>query len=152
MASKYPEPKQWKPKNFKKYKGDFNNIWVRSNLEKKFYNWLDLSDSVLEWSSEEIVIPYKSPIDSKYHRYFVDAYAKIKTSEGKIVEYLIEIKPHSQTIEPKVKSRISKKYINEVYTWGVNSAKWKAAQEYCRDRRWEFKILTEQEILGTKWQ
>ena len=39
--------------------------------------------------------------------------------------------------------------MNEVYTWGVNQAKWKAAQDFCDDRLWEFKIFTEKE-LGIK--
>lgn len=144
----YPKPKPWKPKNLKKYKGDFNNIWVRSSWETKVFKWLDSNENVLSWSSEEIVIPYLSPIDGKYHRYFVDAYAEIRSSDGKIVEYLIEIKPYNQTKEPEVKKRITKNYINEVYTWGINSSKWKAANQYCKDRGWTFKILTEREIFG----
>lgn len=80
--------------------------------------------------------------------YFVDAYAEIRSSDGKIVEYLIEIKPYNQTKEPEVKKRITKNYINEVYTWGINSSKWKAANQYCKDRGWTFKILTEREIFG----
>lgn len=145
---KYPEPKLWRPKNLKKYKGDFNDIWVRSSWEQKVYQWLDRNDNVLEWSSEEIYVPYRSPIDGKYHRYFLDAYAKMKNADGKVTEYLIEIKPYKQTIEPQVKKRITKTYINEVYTWGINSAKWKAAEEYCRDRKWSFIKLTEKEIFG----
>ena len=39
-----------------------------------------------------------------------------------------------------------KQYITEVTTWGVNQAKWKAATEYCLDRGWEFKILTEDDL------
>jgi hypothetical protein len=34
-------------------------------------------------------------------------------------------------------------------TYAVNQAKWKAAQEFCDDRRIEFKIITEIE-LGLK--
>lgn len=34
-------------------------------------------------------------------------------------------------------------------TWGVNEAKWKAAEEYCKDRGWKFIIMTEHE-LGIK--
>lgn len=148
MKRKYPTPKKWYPKNPQKYRGDINNIWVRSSWELKVLKWLDQNENVLEYSSEEVVINYKSPIDGKYHRYFLDAYAKIKSSDGKISEYLIEIKPYKQTIEPEVKKRVTKSYINEVYTWGINSAKWKAAEEYCRDRKWTFKILTEKQIFG----
>lgn len=150
-TSKYPEPKLWFPKNPHKYRGDVNNIWVRSSLERKVLNWLDKDERVIEYSSEEIIIPYKSPIDSKFHRYYPDVYAKMKTSNGTIVEYLIEIKPYKQTLAPKVKNKITKTYINEVCTWGVNSAKWEAATIFCRKRGWVFKKLTEQEILGLSY-
>lgn len=147
-SKKYPTPKLWRPKNLKKYKGNYNNIWVRSSYELRVYKWLDNNESVLEWSSEEHIVMYKSPIDGKYHRYFLDAYAKIKSADGRIVEYLIEIKPYQQTIEPKIKKNITKSYINEVYTWGINSAKWNAAKQHCKQRGWVFKIITEKEIFG----
>jgi hypothetical protein len=45
---------------------------------------LDKNPSVVSWSSEEIIIPYKSPADGKWHRYFVDFYVQIQTLDGKI--------------------------------------------------------------------
>ena len=36
--------------------------------------------------------------------------------------------------------------LTEVKTYCVNEAKWKAAIEYCKDRRMQFKILTEHEL------
>lgn len=143
----YPDPKRWYPKNPKKYIGDADNIWYRSSWEKKVLIWLDNNPNVIEYSSEEVVIPYISPIDSKWHRYFVDFYAKVKNNQGQIVEYLIEVKPYAQTIEPQVKKRVTKGYINEVYNWGINSAKWKAAREYCRKRNLQFRIMTEKDIF-----
>ena len=146
MARSYPEPKLWRPKNPEKYTGDPNNIWVRSSWELKVYKWMDSNQSVISWSSEEIVVPYLSPVDNRWHRYFPDVLAKIKTRD-KVQTYLIEIKPYNQTVEPKVKKRVTKAYINEVCTWGINSAKWKAAKEYCLDRKWEFKLLTEKDVF-----
>ena len=70
----------------------------------------------------------------------------MKTKDGTIKSYLIEIKPKVQTVEPKKQKRITKKYVNEVYTYGVNQNKWKAATEYCLDRGWEFKVLTEDDL------
>ena len=95
------------------------------------------------------MLPYRSPIDNKIHRYFPDFYIKVKESNGKIKRYIIEIKPKKQTIEPKVKKRKTKGYIYEVYEYAKNQAKWKAAEEFCKDRMWEFKVLTEDE-LGIK--
>ncbi len=111
--------------------------------------YCDNHTKILEWGSEEIALPYRSPIDNKVHRYFPDFYIKVKESNGKIKRYIIEIKPKKQTIEPKVKKRKTKGYIYEVYEYAKNQAKWKAAEEFCKDRMWEFKVLTEDE-LGIK--
>ena len=111
--------------------------------------FLDESPSILQWSSEEIVIPYFSPIDRKVHRYFPDFYVKVRDKTGQIKEMIWEIKPKKQSAPPQKRSRITQKYIAEVVTWGVNEAKWKAAQEYCLDRNWQFKVLTEED-LGIK--
>ena len=59
---------------------------------------------------------------------------------------MLEVKPKKQTMEPAKKKRVSKQYIQEVVTWGVNQAKWQAAEEFCLDRGWEFKILTEDHL------
>ena len=32
-------------------------------------------------------------------------------------------------------------------TYGVNEAKWKAAREFCQDKGWEFRIITEAELF-----
>ena len=137
------------PKNPKKYKGDPTNIIFRSLWERKLMVHLDENKSVVQWSSEEIAIPYISPLDNRYHRYFPDFYVKALDGNGNIMEMLIEVKPKKETVEPKKKKRITKQYITEVTTWGKNSAKWAAANEYCADRGWQFKIMTEHE-LGIK--
>ena len=133
-------------RNKKKYMGDHNNVVYRSSWELKFLAWCDNNPSVVEFSSEEIVIPYKSPVDGKYHRYFVDCFVKVKDKDGNIKSYLIEIKPKKQTKEPVIQRRVTKRYITEVTTWGVNQAKWKAATEYCLDRGWDFKLITEDHL------
>ena len=140
---------RFSPKNPGKYKGDPTGIIYRSLWERKLMVYLDENKSVIQWSSEEIAIPYISPLDNRYHRYFPDFYVKAVDKDGKIVEQLLEVKPRKETIEPKKKSRITKQYITEVTTWGKNQAKWKAAEEYCLDRGWQFKLITEKE-LGIK--
>jgi hypothetical protein len=133
------------PKNPKKYAGDPTSIIYRSSWELKFMHWCDRKDSVYSWSSEEVIIPYKSPIDNRYHRYFVDFLVKFKDTNDTTRVWLIEVKPHSKTMPPKVRKK-TKRYIQEVMEWGVNDAKWKAAEQYCADRKWEFKILTEKDL------
>jgi hypothetical protein len=133
------------PSNPKKYKGNYNNIIYRSLWERKFMVYCDLNAHILEWSSEEIVIPYRSPLDGKVHRYYPDFYVKIKTLE-EVKVYIVEVKPLRQTLEPKPPKRKTKQYLNEVFAYTKNQAKWKAAREWCADRRYEFKIITEVEL------
>ena len=130
----------------KKYKGNPNNIICRSNWERKFCSWCDLNENILEWGSEEFWIPYRSPIDNKIHKYFPDFLIKIKEPNGKVRTYVIELKPKKQTVPPKQKSRITESYIFEAKTYAVNQAKWKAAKEFCADRRIEFKLVTEDDL------
>jgi len=140
---------RYKPDNPKKYKGDYNNIICRSSWERKFCRWCDLTESVLEWGSEEFWIPYKSPVDNRTHRYFPDFIIKVKDNSGVVKTMVIEVKPQKQTTEPKKRSRVTKSYLYECKTFAVNQAKWKAASEFCKDRLIEFKIITEKE-LGIK--
>jgi hypothetical protein len=137
---------KFRPSNPGKYRGDVNNIIYRSSWELKFLLYADRNPNIIEYSSEEIVIPYLSPVDKRWHRYFPDFLIKVKTKDGQIKSILIEVKPHKQTKPPEKGKRVTKRYITEIATWGVNEAKWKAAEEYCKDRKWEFKILTEKEL------
>ena len=139
----------FKPSFPKKYKGDATNIICRSTWERKFCNWCDLNESILEWGSEEFWRPYRSPIDNKTHRYFPDFIIKVKESNGEVKTYVIEVKPKRQTKPPIKKKRVSKSYLYEMKTYSVNQAKWSAANEWCKDRRIQFKIITENE-LGIK--
>lgn len=137
---------RFSPKQPQKYKGDPTNIIYRSLWERKLMVYLDENPNVLEWNSEEIIIPYKSPLDGRYHRYFPDFWAKVRAKDGSLKTMVLEVKPKAQTKEPKKKKRVTKQYIEEVATWGKNQAKWQAATEYCLDRGWDFKILTEDEL------
>ena len=130
----------------RKYKGDPTNIIYRSLWERKFMVYCDKNQNILEWASEEIAIPYRSPIDNRVHRYFPDFYMKVKETNGKIKNYMIEVKPAKQTKPPKKPKRQTKGYIREAYEYARNQAKWKAAREYCADRMWEFKVITEKEL------
>ncbi len=108
--------------------------------------WCDTSPSVLEWGSETIVIPYKSPVDNKVHRYYVDFYIKVRDKNGNITKYLIEIKPEKFTKPPDRPKKQTKKFIDEVFLYGTNQAKWKAAEEFCIERNMKFMVLTEKDL------
>lgn len=137
---------KFKPSNPQKYKGNPTNVIYRSLWERKFMIYCDTNINVLEWGSEEIALPYRSPLDNRIHRYFPDFYIKVKEKTGQIKRYIIEIKPQRQTIEPQIKQRKTKQYIYEVTEWAKNQAKWEAAKQFCEDRGYEFKILTEKEL------
>ena len=136
----------YKPVNPKKYRGNPNQVIYRSLWERKLMVYCDNNDAVLEWGSEEVIIPYLSPWDGKLHRYFPDFYIKVKEPDGSIKKYLIEIKPHKQTMPPPKPKRQTKGYIYEAYEYAKNQSKWEAAREYCKDRGWIFKVITEYEL------
>ena len=147
---------RFRPKNPAKYKGDPTKVIYRSMWEFKFFRYVDEHPDVIWWASEEYAIPYMSPLDNKRHRYFPDVVVHRKTPDGSVKTLMIEIKPKSQTKPPDIKKkndtktgRVSRRYLNEVKTWGINEAKWKAAHIWCAQRGWEFHLYTEDQ-LGIK--
>ena len=137
--------KGWfKPQNPKKYKGDPNNIVYRSSWELRVMKWLDEHPNILWWASEELPIRYVSPVDNKIHRYFPDFIARVKEN-GKETTMVLEVKPYKQTQKP-VQKRQTKKFLQEVVSFAVNQEKWKAADLFCKEHGWQFKILTEKEL------
>lgn len=142
----------FKPKHPDKYKGDPTNIVYRSGWELRFFRHLDEQKSVSRWSSEEVIIAYRSPLDSRPHRYFPDCWVEIINNDGTKKVLLVEIKPHAQTIAPlpknTTKGKPTRRFITEVATYGVNQAKWDAARAYCAKRGWEFTIVTEEHLFG----
>jgi hypothetical protein len=137
------------PRNPKKYNGDYTKIVYRSSWELKLFIKLDTAPRILAWSSEEVVIPYFYELDQKWHRYFMDIWCRVQAADGTISERLIEVKPASKKIPPKVQKRQTKRYLTEVAEYIKNQAKWKAAYKYCKERGWTFHIFTEKE-LGIK--
>ena len=120
-------------------------------MERRFMEWCDSNDKCYKWSSEEVVIPYISPIDNKQHRYFPDFL--IQTPKG---WFLIEVKPLTQSRPPKklvvenLELKKKRRYIKSVQTWLVNEANWKAATKVCEKKGWSFQILTEKQLVPDK--
>ena len=135
------------PINPKKYVGNSSQVIYRSLWERKLMVYCDRNEKVVEWGSEEVIVPYRSPWDGKMHRYFPDFYMKVKQGNGTYKKFIIEVKPKAQCKEPiKSPKRKTKRWYNEVKTWGINQAKWKSAIDYCENRGMEFKILTEDHL------
>ena len=141
---------KYRPRYPKKYRGDPTKIVYRSLWEKKFMNYCDITESVNEWQSEEFFIPYRSPLDNRMHRYFPDFLIKYQDNNGRKRIMVVEIKPKKETKMPTTNpKKRTKSWAYSVKTYAINQAKWKAAREYCRDRDYEFKIMTEDD-LGIK--
>jgi hypothetical protein len=148
---------RFSPQNPSKYKGDPSNIIYRSLWELKFFRYIDVHPDVVWWQSEELSIPYRDPLNTgKIRRYYPDVLLKKKVGDAKYEIVMIEIKPQKQTQEPDIRNknktptgRISRRYLNEVKTYGYNKAKWDAARKYCAERGWAFSIFSEKD-LGIK--
>ena len=88
-----------KPMNPKKYRGDPTQVIYRSLWERKLMVYCDKNTSVIEWGSEEIIIPYRSPKDGRIHRYFPDFYMKVKQKNGTTKKPL---RRHRRTRGPQI--------------------------------------------------
>ena len=151
------------PKNRDKYKGDPTNIVYRSQYELTYMRWCDTQPNVLEWSSEEVIVKYRSILDEenerkknirtkRWHRYYVDFYIKVKKKDGSTQKYLIEVKPYHETVAPIFEGtkKTERTKAMQLKTWIVNNAKWRAAEEYCKQRGMIFKKVTEGDLYGHK--
>jgi hypothetical protein len=142
----------YNPKHPEKYHGkDVKSIVYRSGLELKCMMYFDNHKDVLYWSSEEVIVSYISPKDGRNHRYYPDFIIKMKNKNGIEEIVMIEIKPSDQIREPKPippNKKPTKRMINEILTYGINKAKWAAAEEYCRVRGWKWMIMDEKDIKG----
>ncbi|AAQ17857.1 gp4 head completion protein [Aeromonas phage Aeh1] len=131
------------PENKEKYRGDASKITYRSSWELFIMKMLDRNPEVKWWNSEETVIPYFSEADGKKRRYFMDM--TVCWKNGSIS--LWEVKPRKETMPPQMPNRntaaAKKRFAQEVYTWGVNTSKWKAAIKVCEQKGWRFNIITE---------
>jgi hypothetical protein len=138
--------KGWfRPKNPKKYKGDATNVVYRSNWELRVMKHFDEDPNVLWWASEELVIPYRSPVDQRMHRYFPDFIVYVKQKTGKEKTIVIEIKPERQTKKP-IQKRQTKRFLEEAATYAINQEKWRAADIFCQKEGWDFMVLTEKDL------
>ena len=115
------------PTNPDKYKGNPMKIIYRSLWERRLMVYCDKKTNVLEWGSEEIVIPYYSPLDGKMHRYYPDFYMTVKQPPA----------------NPKKRT---KAWLKSVKTYAMNEAKFKYAKDFCKDKGLEFLILNEDHL------
>ena len=141
------------PKNPDKYHGDKTKIISRSSWEMRFMTWCDLHPNIVKWNSEGVVVPYISPLDNKFHRYYIDFWICIER-DGARTQYLIEVKPKAQTLPPNQKLRSAvnenratanqlKRYNRELRVYIVNKAKFIAATKFATEQGMVFQVCTE---------
>ena len=141
----------YKPVHIEKYIGKQHPIY-RSGWELKFFKWCDCNENIIKWGSENVIIPYYSPIDDRVHRYFVDNFIIFKDKNGNYNKFLVEIKPSKQTKRPvRTKGKKNSTMLYEQKTYVVNTAKWRAAEKWATKKGYKFIIITEKE-LNMKWK
>ena len=144
---KKPKRYPYVPKFVEKYIGKYP-IYFKSSWEINFGRWLDYNNNVIKWSNERFPIKYYDPIQMKYRRYYPDFYMKIKDNNGKLTEYIIEIKPNKETKPPKkTKGQSKNTKLYQEATYITNQAKFEAAEKFCKKFGYRWKILTEKELF-----
>ncbi len=134
-------------------------LYYRSGLEQKMMIYLDNNEKIINWGAEHLKIPYTktewSSDKQEYvvtsHTYYPDFYYELQRSDGSISRVVAEVKPYSETIEPKISAKpTSKQLKNAEYAikmYNKNLSKWTYMIEYCQRKGFEFIIITEK-ILG----
>lgn len=108
--------------------------------------WCDYNPAVVSWGSESVVIPYQNPLTGRVSRYFVDFNVSMRDKQGNLKKFLIEVKPHTQTLPPSQQTRNTRSLIRRQAEYIKNQAKWKAAVEWSSKKGYEFVILTEKQL------
>lgn len=117
--------------------------FYRSSWELAFMRMCDAHPHILKWSSENVKIPYRSPIDGRWHNYIPDFMIQYLDKNGKEHVELIEIKPSAQTTMENARGTKNQLAV------AINAAKWTAAQEWCARKGIRFKVINEDQIFQT---
>ena len=135
----------------------------KSSFELRMMEWADKNKNVIRWAYEPYYIEYKMSVppgfpdwtyeivDNKKHKYYIDFHVELLDVNGKLITYLLEIKPKSQTIEPKEPKRKTRasvsRYVANMKEFIKNTCKWATTNEYCRRKGFEFRVLNEDNLF-----
>lgn len=114
----------------------------RSGWELSFMRFCDTNDNILQWASESIVIPYRSPLTGKMKNYIPDFLITYRTRNNTMRAELIEIKPKKQSV---IESKMSSKDRAVV---AINYAKWDQATKWARRNGMSFRVITEDQMFA----
>jgi hypothetical protein len=122
------------------------HVEFKSMLELQAIKYADFNKHVVKWSVEPFHIKYVKPTDGKKHRYFIDLFLEFSTGD----KFLVEIKSKGETKKPRKPRKKTEQslmnYQKAMMTYSVNQAKWKAAEEFAKQNKMRFIILTEDEL------
>lgn len=133
-------------------------VYYRSGLEQKMMIYLDNNENIRVWSSEYIKIPYDKTEynnsthdwETTSHTYYPDFYYELVRSDGSISKVVAEVKPSSETKEPKLRPNPTAKQLKNfeyaLKMWNKNLSKWKYMIEWCERKGFEFIIITEERL------
>lgn len=128
-------------KNKQKYVGKTVPKY-RSGWELTFMMFCDNHDSVIQWASEAIQIPYRNPLTGKQTVYIPDFFVLYQDKFGNQKAEIVEIKPKKQTL---IESRVAS--ARDRATVALNHAKWAAAMAYCKRIGCTFRVITEDDLF-----
>jgi hypothetical protein len=97
------------------------------------------------WGSESVVIPYENPLTGRISRYFIDFNMTMRDKDGNLKKFLIEIKPHTQTLPPS-QSRNTKSLQRRQAEYIKNQKKWEAAKAFAKKHGYVFAVITEKHL------
>ncbi len=113
----------------------------RSGWELSFMRFLDNNDSVMQWASESIQIPYRNPVTGKQSIYIPDFLVTYRTRNNTLIAEVIEIKPRKQSvIEGKMNT-------HDRMIVAINHAKWDQATKWCKRNGLKFRVVTELDLF-----
>ena len=133
-------------------------LWYRSGLEQKMMIYLDNNSKIVNWGAEHLSIPYEKTeydndtkdLKTTEHCYYPDFYYELLREDGTVMKVVAEVKPLSETMEPKLPHNpTSKQLKNFEYSlkmYNKNLSKWTYMIEYCRKKGFEFIIVTEERL------
>ena len=113
----------------------------RSGWEMIFMQFCDNNPAILQWASEAISIPYRSPIDGKIKNYIPDFFVVYQNKHGHQIAEVVEIKPSGQSAITENQNGKERAIV------AVNYAKWDAAQKWCQRQGLTFRVITEQDMF-----
>lgn len=130
---------QYFPLNPQKYVG-LGKLVYKSDLERRMMLYLDKNPNIIQWSYEPQAIKYYDPIHKKVRRYYIDFRAIVK--QGNIQKTIwIEVKPLCECKQPSSKASDQTKI-----TWIINNAKWQAAKQLAKLKKFEFHVINESQL------